>query len=84
MSNFMEKFAKLSSKVAEYDSNAKIFASKHLLIAILQTHGKYGLTTSCMFIWKLLQSKATIELLTFLTFRIEYMIFMIYEKFNFR
>ena len=54
MSNFMEKFAKLSSKVAEYDSNAKIFASKHLLIAILHTHGKYGHTTSCMFIWKLL------------------------------
>ena len=45
----MEKFAKLSSKVAEYDSNAKIFASKHLLIAILQTHGKYGRTTSSMF-----------------------------------
>ena len=46
----MEKFAQLSSKVAEYDSNAKIFASKHLLIAILQTHGKYGRTTSSMFI----------------------------------
>ena len=45
----MEKFAKLSSKVAEYDSNAKIFASKHLLIAILQTHGKYDRTTSSMF-----------------------------------
>ena len=75
MSNFMEKFAKLSSKVAEYDSNAKIFASKHLLIAILQTHGN-GRTTSSMFYVYLkvkevtLKSKATIESLTFLTFRI--------------
>ena len=80
----MEKFAKLSSKVAEYDSNAKIFASKHLLIAILQTHGKYGRTTSSMFyVYLKVTLRQQLNHSRFLFSRKNIMIFMIYEKFNF-